>query len=119
MARGMDYLEATDGVAVFKDNIRSHTGRAGAKMHRKTACIIYKPCGIFPVDCHFCLAHMGDLFYMSRMVEVAMGQNNCVDIILERMNGHRKKAGIHKDRAKNVRVRERPLFGDPPDLHAQ
>jgi hypothetical protein len=53
------------------------------------------------------------------MVEVAVGEDNRIDLIFVRLDRHRENTGVHEDRAENIRVRERPLSGNPPDLHAQ
>ena len=97
MARRMEDAEASNSVTVIKLDIRHDTWRAGAKMHREAPCVIDEPRGILPVDRNLHFAHMGNLLYMGDMVEVAVGQDNGVDLVPERLDGHRENAGIHKD----------------------
>jgi hypothetical protein len=115
----MDYREVSYDVPVSKNNIRHDAGRAGPKVHREAFAVIDKSPGIVTVDRDLRFAHMGDLFYVGGVVEMTVGQDYRIDCIFKRLDVHRKKAGIDKNRAENIRVRKRPLFGNPPDLHAQ
>jgi len=119
MARGVQDNKIPDRVTLRKDNIRNNPWRPGTEVHGKAVNIIDKPPGIGLVDGDLCLAHVRDLFEPGRVVEVTMGEDNGLNLLLVRGNRHRHDARVHEDVSHYIGVRPRIAAVQPLDLHAQ
>jgi hypothetical protein len=100
-------------------DIRHDAGCTGAEMHREAAHLIEKSRRIGSMDGNLRLAHVGDLFYVSGMVKVAVRQDYRVDGGTVRFHCHGRYTCIDKNAPVNVRIGIEISLGNPLDLHAQ
>ena len=82
--RSVEDDKITDGVTLFEHNIRQYSRRAGTKMHGEVLCFVKQAPCIVLVNSNLGLAHVRDLFYTGRVVEVAVGEDNGIDPLLVR-----------------------------------
>lgn len=88
-------------------------------MHREVLYFVKQTPGIILVYGNFGLAHVRDLFYPGRVVEVAMGKDDGLDPLLVRCYCHGQNPGIYQDISYNVGVCPHISVRYPIDLHAQ
>ena len=88
-------------------------------MHGKTLEVINQSPGIVFMNGDFCLAHMGNFFYVGSMIKVAVSQDNGVDLVFIGLDSHRHNTRINENRTENIGICIACLFGNPPDTHTQ
>lgn len=119
VARCVENDKIADRVSLFEHQIRQYPGRAGAKIHRQALRIIHQSTGIVPVDRYFCFAHVRDLFYPGRVIEVAVSEDDDIDPLLVRCYRHGHDPGINEDISHDIGVCPDITIRYPLDMHAQ
>jgi hypothetical protein len=88
-------------------------------MHREAPGIVEESRGIKFVDRDFCFAHVGDLFDVRCVIEMAMGENHRRYGIFIGHNCHGQYARVDEHVPDNIRVSIERSAGNPLDWHAQ
>ena len=74
MAGGVQDAKVPDHVPLFYDDLRDFYRRTRTKMHREAPGIVKESRGIQFMDRDLCLAHVGDLFDVRCVIEMAVGE---------------------------------------------
>ena len=88
-------------------------------MHGEVLCFVKQTASIIFVYGNLGLAHVRDLFYPGRVVEMAVGENNGLDPLLVRCYCHGHNPGIHEDISYDKGISPHISIRYPLDLHAQ
>ena len=88
-------------------------------MHGEVLCFVKQTPSIIFVYGNFGLAHVRDLFYPGRVVEMTMGEDDGLDPLLVRCYCHGHDPGIHEDISYDKGISPHISIRYPLDLHAQ
>jgi hypothetical protein len=104
MPRRMKDHEFSDNISFPKYYIRDNAGGTCSKMYGKALEVINKSPRIVFMNSYLRFTHMSNLFYPRGMIEVAMRQDDGIDLIFEGLDAYWRHTGVDKNRAVNIGV---------------
>ncbi len=113
----MEDVEPSDLVALAKHPVGRYPGRARPEVERERTALLDKGRDVIRVDGYLRIAHMGDLADVGRVVVVAMGEDDHLDLVPVRLDRRGRHARVHEHGAGQVGVREHPASRNPSDRH--